>query len=69
VLTFKGTSTGTLSYFGSRLTATFQSPTTQKITLGSHVYTVTLPRRLNPPGPNYMPLPVYARVQVSPRPR
>jgi hypothetical protein len=67
VLTFKGTINGTLTWDHSALTATFQSPLTQKLTLGNHVYTVTLPSSLHANGPWDVPTPIYAQVQVKPR--
>jgi hypothetical protein len=64
-LTFKGTVNGTLDWGASHLTVTFLSPTTQKLTLGHHVYTVTLPNTIKPTGPNDVPTPLYAMVQVG----
>jgi hypothetical protein len=64
-VTFKGRITGTLSWDHSGLQATFLSPTTQKITLGKHVYTVSLPATLVPNGPYDMPTTVFARIQVA----
>jgi hypothetical protein len=67
-LTFKGTISGTLNWNVANLKATFLSPTTQKITLGNHVYTVSLPAKLIPNGPNDVPTPKFAHVQISTRP-
>jgi hypothetical protein len=64
-VTFKGTIDGTLTADDSHLTLHFHSPLKQSITLGHHVYTVTLPAALHPSGPNDVPTPVYAFVQVS----
>ena len=64
-LTFKGKITGTLNWNQANLKATFFSPTTQKITLGNHVYTVSLLATLFPNGPNDVPTPIYAHVQIS----
>jgi hypothetical protein len=66
LFTFHGTINGTLSWQTSHLTVTFQSPLTQKLTVGSHVYTVTL----KPPA-GYLPAPgaphanIDATIQVS----
>jgi hypothetical protein len=67
-VTFKGTINGTLNWNVSNLTLTFQSPTTQRLTLGKNIYTITMPQAIHPGGPNDMPSPVYARVQVTSRP-
>jgi hypothetical protein len=64
---FRGTINGTLSWKGSHLKATFQTPTTQRVILGNHVYTVTLPRSFTPAGPYEAPVSLYARIQVSAR--
>jgi hypothetical protein len=66
-LTFSGTINGTMTWSGANLTATFSSPTTQKLTLGKHVYTVTLPHTIRPTGPLNAPATLYAQVQVTPR--
>jgi hypothetical protein len=65
VLTFHGTVDGTLDWMASHLTITFQSPLTQSLTLGHNVYKVTLPSTIKPTGPNDVPTPLYAFVQVS----
>jgi hypothetical protein len=41
-LTFHGTITGTVTATSSHLTNNFSDPTTQKITLGHHTYSVTI---------------------------
>jgi hypothetical protein len=64
-LHFKGRIDGTLDAFASHLKVTFQSPLTQTITLGKHVYTVTMPSSMNPAGPNDVPSPLYALVKVT----
>jgi hypothetical protein len=68
VLTFKGTVTGTLTWDHSSLTVKFQGPLTQKVTLGKHVYTVTIPGTVKPPEPGGAPALLYARVQVGAAP-
>src|SRR5262249_24841241 len=64
-LIFQGVINGTLTAFKSNLTATFKSPTTQTVTLGNHVYKVTLPSVLHPTGPWDAPTPVFATVAVT----
>jgi hypothetical protein len=63
-LTFKGTIDGTMTWNASHLTVTFAAPV-QKLTLGHHVYTVTLPHTFHPVGPTAMPLRLYAQLQVA----
>jgi hypothetical protein len=51
-LTFQGTLSGTLTATSSSLTSTFHNPVTQTLTLGGHVYTVTIdPTLINLPSP------------------
>jgi hypothetical protein len=64
-VTFKGLITGTLSAKSSTLSIIFQGPLTQKVTLGKHVYSVTMPSSLKPTGPRDAPSMVYASVGVS----
>jgi hypothetical protein len=64
-LAFKATLHGTLSYDRSSLLVTFQNPM-QKLTLGGHVYTVTLPSSaINLAFPGNTPVKISASVQVS----
>ncbi len=49
-LSFKGTIDGTLTASHSMLTINFKTPV-QKVTLGHHVYTITLPQGIHPPAP------------------
>jgi hypothetical protein len=65
VVTFKALLTGTLSGARSTLVLKFQSPLTQKLTLGHNVYTVRLPETLNPAGPDAIPTTLFAYVGVS----
>jgi hypothetical protein len=64
-VSFKGLVTGTLSRNKSSLTITFQRSLTQKVTLGKHVYSVTVPSSLKPTGPHGAPTMVYVTVGVS----
>jgi hypothetical protein len=66
-VTFKGTINGTLTWGASHLTVTFQTPTTQRVTLGHHVYTVSLPTSINLASPTAPAAMLYAKVQVSAR--
>jgi hypothetical protein len=66
VLTFKGKITGKLTATRSSLTVTFDAPS-QRLVLGRHVYTVTLPRTVHPTGPYDAPSALFAFVQVSAR--
>jgi hypothetical protein len=51
-LTFAGTITGTLTPDSSSLQSTFSSPVTQQMTLGTHVFSVTIdPTQLDLPAP------------------
>jgi hypothetical protein len=66
-LTFAGLINGTLTATGSALTNTFLSPMTQQLTIGQHVYTVTMDpamTHLLPPGSATPPL-LDATVQVA----
>jgi hypothetical protein len=63
-LTFKGTLTGTTTWESANLKLTLWSPQ-QHVTVGNHVYTVTLPKYLYPHGPNDAPVPVYAQVKIN----
>jgi hypothetical protein len=63
---FKGTVTGTLTANVSNLTITFKSPS-QQLTLGHHVYSITLPKTIHPNGPADAPSAVYAFVSVRSR--
>jgi hypothetical protein len=58
-VTFTGLVSGTLTASGSALTNTFLGPLTQKVTIGQHVYTVTMDQgttRLLAPGSATPPL-------------
>jgi hypothetical protein len=66
-VTFAGQINGTLTASGSALTNTFLSPLTQQVTIGQHVYSVTIDpatTRLLPPGSATPPL-LDALVTVS----
>ncbi len=62
-LTFKGTVTGSLNWTASSLVLNIQNPT-QKLTLGTRVFTVTLPGRVSLPLPGN-PVKLNATVGVS----
>ncbi len=65
-LTWYGTINGTLTWSTSWLTVSFQSPLTQKLTLGTNVYTVTLkPPYSYLPAPGGTPATIDATIQVS----
>jgi hypothetical protein len=65
-ITFKGTITGTLSWDHSTLKLTFQGPLTKHITLGKHVYTLTLKTgSLAVPVPGSTPAQIAASLKVS----
>jgi hypothetical protein len=64
-VSFKGLITGTLSASKSNLTITFQRSLSQKVTIGNHLYTVTVPSTLKPNGPHERPTMVYVSVQAS----
>jgi hypothetical protein len=63
---FRGAINGTMSWQASHLRATFWTPT-QHVTLGNHVYTVTMPSAFTPAGPYEAPVTLYAKIQVSAR--
>ncbi|HEY7427148.1 MAG TPA: PEP-CTERM sorting domain-containing protein [Gemmataceae bacterium] len=64
-LTFHGTVSGTVTATSSHLTNTFNDPTTQKLTLGGHTYSVTInPSLLTLPAPG-SPNPPQINAQVS----
>jgi hypothetical protein len=66
-LTFSGTLSGTLTATSSALVASFNSPLTQQLTLGGHLYSVTIdPSLLNLPAPMAgSPAAINALVSVS----
>ena len=68
-LTFSGTIAGELTAASSTLKSTFTDPVTQTLTLGDHVYTVTIdPTLVNLPVPGATsPASIDARVTVAPR--
>ena len=67
-LTFTGTITGTLSWSHSSLSLTFHG-STQQLTLGSHVYSVTLPQGAIPlPIPGSAPIKLTASVAITATP-
>ena len=66
-VSFTATLKGTLTRKASTLTITFQNRT-QKVTLGKHVYTVTMPTSVTPPSPTGLPKPIIAHIQVSAAP-
>jgi hypothetical protein len=67
ILYFKGTISGKLTAGHSTLAVSFQSPHARKLTLGSHVYTVTLPAVLHPGAPGATPATLHASVGVTAR--
>jgi hypothetical protein len=66
-LTYSGTLAGKLTSTTSQLNATFSSPFTQMLTLGTHVYTVTIdPSLVNLPTPGATsPASIDAKVTVA----
>lgn len=69
-LTFAGTISGSLTATSSSLTSTFQNPMTQMLTLGNHVYSVTIdPTLINLPSPgSSAPALIDALVTASTKP-
>jgi hypothetical protein len=68
-LTFVGAVNGTLTATTSTLTADFSSPLTRQLTLGQHVYSVSIEppsTAIPPPGLTTPPGSIGARVQVAP---
>ncbi len=59
-LTFNGTVSGTLTTTESKLTGTFNNPLTQTLTLGGHLYSVTINELFHPQPPGSAAL-----VQIS----
>jgi len=66
-LTFSGSLVGTLTATESQLVSTFTDPLTQSLTLGNHLYSVTIdPTLINLPNPgSSAPALIDARVSVA----
>jgi hypothetical protein len=64
-LTFHATLAGTLTAQGSSLNLTFSGPTTQQVTLGGHVYIVTLGGVVHVPAPGETPGLLTASIRVQ----
>ncbi len=67
IVYFQGNLHGTLTAGHSALTVNFSSPQSRKLTLGHHVYTVTLPAVLHPGAPGARPAVLHTSLQVSAR--
>jgi hypothetical protein len=63
-ITFKGVINGTASWMSSTLKLTFQTPISKSVTLGHHVYTVTMPSSLTLNGAFQPPVTLSAKIQV-----
>jgi hypothetical protein len=66
VVTFKATLKGTLTADHSTLTLTIVGARSQRLVLGNHTYTVTVPAVLLPQAPSGTTARVNALVQVGP---
>jgi hypothetical protein len=66
LVTFSGTVLGFLTWSESTLQALFHEPTTQQLTLGNHLYTVTIdPITVDVPAPGLSQASLSARISVT----